>query len=105
MKSSKEIIEKTGISRATLNNYIKIFILSKPVLRQPQPEEGDAKLMGYFPDETISRIEEVQRLKKEGLTMAEVAARMGNPQAGREFPAADQVPAAADGAPRPGPGT
>jgi len=96
MKSSKEIIEKTGISRATLNNYIKIGILSKPILKQPQPEEGDAKMMGYFPEEAISQIEEVQRLKKEGLTMAEVVARIGIAQTGREQVAADQVGLTAD---------
>ena len=94
MKSSKDIIEKTGISRATLNNYIKIGILSKPILKQPQPEEDDAKMLGYFPEEAISRIEEVQRLKREGLTMAEVVARIGkaqsNEQPGREHVAADQ---------------
>lgn len=105
MKSSKDIIEKTGISRATLNNYIKIGLLSRPVLRQPQPEEGDAKLMGYFPDETISRIEEVQRLKKEGFTMAEVVARIATDQAEREFPVAGQVPTATDGASAAGPET
>ena len=77
MKSSKEIIEKTGISRATLNNYIKLGILSKPLVKQPGPEEGDAKMMGYFPEEAISRIEEVQQLKREGFTMAEVVARIG----------------------------
>ena len=86
MKSSKEILEQTGISRATLNNYIKLGLLSKPVLKQPQPDEGDAKLMGYFPEETITRIEEVQRLKREGLTMAEVVARIGTAQSGRESP-------------------
>lgn len=94
MKSSKEIILATGISRATLNNYIKDGLLSKPILRQPEAEDSDAKLMGYFPDETIARIAEVQRLKKEGLSMAEVVARIGITQAGREVLAADQAPAA-----------
>jgi len=103
MKSSKDIIEKTGISRATLNNYIKIGILSKPILKQPQPEEGDAKMMGYFPEEAISRIEEVQRLKREGLTMAEVVARIGIAPTGREQVAADQVSTAADSAAAAGP--
>jgi class 3 adenylate cyclase len=98
MKSSKEILEKTGISRATLNNYIKIGLLSKPVLKQPLPEEGDAKMMGYFPEETISRIEEVQRLKKEGLAMAEVVARIGIAQPARESLPADQ-PLSAGAAP------
>jgi class 3 adenylate cyclase len=71
-------------------------ILSKPILKQPQPEEGDAKMMGYFSEEAISRIEEVQRLKREGLTMAEVVARIGIAQSGRESVAGDQVPAAPD---------
>ena len=31
MITSKEIIEQTGISRATLNNYIKMGILPKPI--------------------------------------------------------------------------
>src|ERR1039457_6240621 len=103
MKSSKEILLATGISRATLNNYIKDGILSKPILRQPEAQDSDAKLMGYFPDETIARIAEVQRLKKEGLTMAEVVARIGITQAGRELPAAEQVLATFDGLAVPGP--
>ena len=90
MKSSKEILEITGISRATLNNYINIGILSKPILRRPQPDEGDAKLMGYIPDEAISLIEQVQQLKKEGLSMAEVVARIGVDQVGSEQIGADQ---------------
>src|SRR3972149_12141349 len=93
MKSSKEILFATGISRATLNNYIKSGLLPKPTFRQPEQQDSDAKLMGYFPDETIDRIEQVQRLKKEGLTMAEVVARIGIAQTGRESIAADQVPA------------
>jgi adenylate cyclase len=101
MISSKEIIEKTGISRATLNNYIKFGILSKPVLKQPQPEEADAKMLGYFPEEAIARIEEVQRLKREGLTMAEVVARLANAQVGarseHEKTAARELVPAPDG--------
>jgi len=34
-------------------------------------------MLGYFSEEAIDRIEEVQRLKREGLTMAEVVARIG----------------------------
>ena len=58
--------------------------------------------MGYFPDETISRIEQVQRLKKEGLTMAEVVARIGITQAGREQVVADQIPAVVESTPASG---
>jgi class 3 adenylate cyclase len=52
--------------------------------------------MGYFPDETIDRITQVQQLKREGLTMAEVVARIGIAQTGREHAAADQVSTTAD---------
>src|SRR4051812_34125071 len=76
--SSKEILVKTGISRATLNNYITLGILSRPLVRQPAVGEGDAPALGYFPDSAIERIEEVRRLKGEGLTMAEIASRLGS---------------------------
>jgi adenylate cyclase len=75
--SSKYIIEKTGISRATLNNYIKLGILSKPLVRQTTAGEGDAKMLGYFPDWALEKIEVVRRMKREGLTMAEIVARIG----------------------------
>src|SRR3990172_10905933 len=77
MLSSKYIIDKTGISRATLNNYINLGILSKPVVQNPGDEGGGAKLLGYFPDGSLDRIELVRRLKGEGVTMAESAARIG----------------------------
>ncbi|MGP1675840.1 MAG: adenylate/guanylate cyclase domain-containing protein [Burkholderiales bacterium] len=53
-------------------------------------------MMGYFPEEAVSRIEEVQRLKREGLTMAEVVARIGIAQSGRAQVAAYPVPAVPD---------
>ena len=77
MISSKKILLKTGISRATLNNYITLGILSKPLVRQPAPGEADAPALGYFPDWALERIEQVHRMKTEGLTMAEIAARIG----------------------------
>jgi class 3 adenylate cyclase len=62
--------------------------------------------MGYFPEETIARIVEVQRLKKEGLTMAEVVARIGTAPTGRgESVAADQVPETVEGNAASGPAT
>src|SRR3990172_11630110 len=86
MLSSKELIIKTGISRATLNNYIVLGLLSKPLVQYAGQEGGGAKLLGYFPDWALERIELVKRLKKEGLTMAEIVARVsaqkGEPAAG-----------------------
>jgi len=77
MISSKKLLLETGISRATLNNYIALGILSKPLVRQPAPGEADAPALGYFPDWALERIEQVHRMKSEGLTMAEIAARIG----------------------------
>lgn len=65
---------KTGISRATLNNYISLGLLSKPVIRSG--DEGE-RLLGYFPDESVSRVEEIKALKAEGLSMAQIAEEMG----------------------------
>ena len=77
MLSSKELIDITSISRATLNNYISLGILSKPVISNPGQPEGPRQL-GYFPDDTIERIRQVQQLKHEGVSMTEIVSRMKN---------------------------
>src|SRR5262245_2510081 len=76
MISSKELLEKTGISRATLNNYISSGLLSKPLVQQVSGESSGAKLLGYFPDSALERIELIQQLKKEGLSMGDIIARL-----------------------------
>lgn len=70
--SSKEILERTGISRATLNNYIKVGILPRPVVQRPKEKVGGTKKIGYFPVEALQRIEFVHRLKGEGKSMGEI---------------------------------
>jgi len=77
MISSKELLDKTGISRATLNNYISSGLLSKPLVQQVSGETSGPKLLGYFPDTALQRIELIQQLKREGLSMAEIIARVG----------------------------
>lgn len=69
--SSKEIIEKTGISRATLNNYVAQGILPRPVVRNPHDEV--ARRLGFFPVTALDTIERVKALKRGGMTMAEIA--------------------------------
>jgi adenylate cyclase len=72
--SSKELLERTGISRATLNNYVQLGILSRPdssVLEDSSPKPG--KAMGYFPDNSVERIELVQELKTYGQSVSEIA--------------------------------
>jgi class 3 adenylate cyclase len=69
--TSKEVLEQTGISRATLNNYIAGGLLPRPDVLPP--EEGAAPRIGFFPDGTVERIQEIQRLKSEGWSMARIA--------------------------------
>ena len=71
--SSKEILEKTSISRATLNNYIKTGIIPKPLIRTPENGEKNIKKLGYFPDTVLESIGKVQVLKRKGRSMVEIA--------------------------------
>jgi class 3 adenylate cyclase len=77
--NSKEILEQTGISRATLNNYIGWGIVPKPEVLPPEPQDGGAPRLGYFPDEVVGRIAEIQRLKKDGWSMPRIAEHFGAP--------------------------
>jgi DNA-binding transcriptional MerR regulator len=84
--SSKEILEISGISRATLNNYIKMGIIPKPVVQRPMEGLEGVKQIGYFPQSVLDRLETVQRLKKEGHSMEDIANRFQNlpsPEDGR----------------------
>lgn len=77
MLNSKDILEQTGISRATLNNYIGWGIVPKPEVLPPEPQDGGAPRLGYFPDDVVARIGEIQRLKKEGWSMPRIAEHFG----------------------------
>ncbi len=84
MLTSKEVLERSGISRATLNNYISMGIIPRPQVRRPGPEGGRARQLGYFEDEVLDRLKEVRRLKDEGLDMAAIAAQLGGEYARAE---------------------
>lgn len=77
MLTSKEVLERTGISRATLNNYIATGLLPRPDVQAPGAGDGAAPRIGYFPDGTVERIAEIHRLKREGWSIARIAARFG----------------------------
>jgi class 3 adenylate cyclase len=76
--NSKELLEKTGISRATLNNYISWGIVPRPQVLPPGPHDGAAPRIGYFPDDIAKRIGDIQRLKKEGWDMKRIAQHFGS---------------------------
>ena len=80
MLNSKQLIEITGISRATLNNYVALGILPSPVVKTPSGDAGRATRLGYFEDNAVDLIEQVQQLKKQGLSMAQIAEQLSGTQ-------------------------
>ena len=77
MLTSKDVLERTGISRATLNNYISSGLLPRPEVLPPNPDDGAAPRIGYFPDDTVDRVNEIQRLKGQGWSIARIASHFG----------------------------
>jgi len=77
MIDSKQLIEIAGISRATLNNYVALGILPPPHISAPLASSDRATRLGFFPDEALDRIREVQLLKKQGLSMVEISRQCG----------------------------
>lgn len=77
MLTSLDIIKAAGISRATLNNYIALGLLPKPIVDSPDDDaQTRARQIGYFPDDTLSRIERIKQLKKEGVAMSDIARQL-----------------------------
>jgi adenylate cyclase len=72
MISSKEVMSRTGISRATLNNYIGLDLIPSPSVG-PSEEPGGPTKIGYFPEWVVERIEKIQQLKGQGMRMSQIA--------------------------------
>ena len=72
MISSKEVMVRTGISRATLNNYIGLDLMPPPSVRPPEGPGGPTKI-GFFPEWVVERIEKIQQLKGQGMRMSQIA--------------------------------
>ena len=73
--TSKDILEKTGISRATLNNYIARGFLPKPIVSRPEISDGSGngpRQIGHFAPEVLERIELIQQLKRGGIEREQV---------------------------------
>lgn len=75
MLSSKDLIDQTGISRATLNNYIQLGLLPRPQVR-PAISGGRATRMGFFPPATLDTIRDINALKSEGYAMSDIQAKL-----------------------------
>jgi len=74
--TSKEVMEKAGISRATLNNYIKLGILPKPTVKKPANGHARAPRIGSFPSSVLDTLKHVNTLKNNGHSMAQIAMKL-----------------------------
>jgi len=70
MITSKYLLEQTGLSRATLNNYIGLGLLPRPIVKRIATDpDANLTTLGYFPDWVVNRIQLIKSLKKQGLSM------------------------------------
>ena len=70
-------MQVSGISRATLHNYIALGLLPKPIVRNPGDRlQTRARQIGYFPEDVIARIEDIKSRKKQGLSMADIVRQL-----------------------------
>lgn len=77
MITSKYLLEQTGISRATLNNYISLGLLPKPHVKRVAVEPGGQfTTLGYYPDWAIDRVEAIKSLKKQGMSMEAICRKL-----------------------------
>lgn len=77
MLSSLELMQAAGISRATLNNYIALGLLPRPLVKNPDAgADTRARLIGYFPQDALQRIERIKQLKKQGRQMADIVSQL-----------------------------
>jgi class 3 adenylate cyclase len=75
--SSIDLLSRTGLSRATLNNYIKSEILPNPLVKRPSDtEHSRAKRMGYFPISALSTLNLVRQYKQQGLSIDEIQKKL-----------------------------
>ena len=89
MLTSFEVMQAANISRATLNNYISLGLLPRPLVKNPEPGAStSARQIGYFPKEILARLERINQLKKEGYAMADIARQLELDG----FPAPEKIP-------------
>ena len=70
--TSKDILERTGLSRATLNNYIARGFLPKPLVTRPEITGSGPRQIGHFPPDVLTRIEQIQEWKRGEIGRAHV---------------------------------
>lgn len=74
--TSTELMERAGISRATLNNYIALGLLPRPEVMAPGTASR-ARRIGYFPAEALETLAKVRAMKNRGVSMDSIVAELG----------------------------
>ena len=103
--SSKEVLERTGISRTTLNNYIALALLPKPLVTTAMEDGRSVPRLGHFPASVIDDIRRIIALKGEGKRMADIVSVMGARSAPRATAPASAPGSGSAPAPLPGSGS
>ncbi len=71
--SSIDLIKRTGLSRATLNNYIKAGMLPRPIVKKPNLTDlSKAKRIGYFPESVLRILDDIIQSKEKGFSMERI---------------------------------
>ena len=77
MISSKTLLKLSGISRATLNNYIKNGLLPRPIIETGDRTKSVSSRLGFFPESSIETIKQIQECKEASMTMSEIINVLG----------------------------
>jgi len=90
--SGPAVAGATDMTLDYFNNYIARGLLPKPLVSRPDIRGRGPRQIGYFPEETIARIELIQRLKKEGKSMEEIKLELASTGTHGIAAASDAVP-------------
>jgi adenylate cyclase len=83
--SSTEVLDKARISRATLNNYIKMGLIPKPVVKRPSNPDSKAKKIGFFPESVLDSISTVQLMKGQSKSMDAIVKHLTTSNVDKSF--------------------
>jgi class 3 adenylate cyclase len=73
-------------------------LLPRPLVSAPsQDEDSRARQLGYFPDSAVERVADIQQMKKEGYSMAEIVSRFAAEAPRAEVVSPARLPAPAAG--------
>lgn len=74
--SIEEVCRRTGLSRITLNNYVRRGLIPKPDLCRDRSPGGRYRKRSFFEPSVLERLATIQRLKAEGHSLSAIADRL-----------------------------